>query len=104
MNREYAKEAIKVMQAFVEGKEIEYREKGRSSWAASTYDNMGFDWRAYEYRIKKEPAITYEIVNRNDAVVSIADSKAAAERYLSAYRLNAPYRIRRMVEDTSYNG
>lgn len=53
MNREQAKKLLPIIQAFAEGKVIEYRELGYKCW-------MGvikpiFDIEKFEYRIKPEP-------------------------------------------------
>jgi hypothetical protein len=49
MNIEQTKEAIKVMQAFVDGKELEY-ERPDGIW--TLIKNPGWNWNTQEYRIK----------------------------------------------------
>jgi len=53
MNVEETKKAIKVMQAFVGGAEIEAKAKDH----ATTWDNAtpAWDWEGWDYRIKKKP-------------------------------------------------
>ena len=53
MNREETKEAIKVMQAFVDGKEIESRAIDTQDWKICEHPQWDF-W-GNNYRIKKEP-------------------------------------------------
>lgn len=47
-------EKIAVMQAFVDDKEIEYKSACQDIWHAAP--NPYWDWDAYDYRIKQEPA------------------------------------------------
>ena len=53
MTREEAKELLPIMQAFAEGKTIQYRHKGRSTWY--DLDSGQFNCDMYYYRIKPEP-------------------------------------------------
>ena len=50
MNIEQTKEAIKVMQAFVDGKEVEYLHSGTEGWVTTT--NPSWNWTNCFYRIK----------------------------------------------------
>ena len=49
MNIEQTKEAIRVMQAFVDGKEVEFK-WGSMDWNST--DKPEWNWSAYDYRIK----------------------------------------------------
>lgn len=56
MNKQETKEKIKVMQAFVDGKAIQYWDSFRNKWV----DNEGepiWNWRTSEFRIKPETKI-----------------------------------------------
>lgn len=53
MTREQAKELLPVIQAFAEGKEIEFRNKSFKEW--SIIENPSFDPNITNYRIKPEP-------------------------------------------------
>lgn len=53
MNREQAKELLPIIQAFTEGKVIEFRELGYECWMDATKPT--FDIEKFEYRIKPEP-------------------------------------------------
>ena len=53
MTREEAKELLPIMQAFAEGKVIQYRHKGRVAWY--DLDSGQFNCDMYYYRIKPEP-------------------------------------------------
>lgn len=53
MNREQAKELLPIIQAFAEGKTVEYREGGYAPWAEATSPTFNIDM--YNYRIKPEP-------------------------------------------------
>ena len=51
MRREYTADYIKVMQAYVEGKQIQYKDD--EVWI--DIDDPDWDWHNWEYRIKPEP-------------------------------------------------
>ena len=51
MKRTYTAEYIKVMQAYVEGKQIQYKDD--EVWI--DIDDPDWDWHNWEYRIKPEP-------------------------------------------------
>lgn len=53
MNREQAKELLPIIQAFVKGKTIEFRERGCTLWTESI--SPIFNFANFEYRIKPEP-------------------------------------------------
>lgn len=53
MNREITIEAIKVMQAWVDGKEVECAEIGRAQW--TPIFTPVWNWNNYIYRIKPTP-------------------------------------------------
>ena len=53
MNREQAKELLPIIQAFTEGKTIEFRNKSFKEW--TEIDNPSFDPTITNYRIKPEP-------------------------------------------------
>lgn len=50
MNREETKKAIEVMQAFVDGKEIEVACVGQTIWDEA--DSPCWDFYSYNYRVK----------------------------------------------------
>lgn len=53
MNREQAKKLLPIIQAFVKGKTIEFRERGCTLWTESI--SPIFNFAIFEYRIKPEP-------------------------------------------------
>lgn len=53
MNRQRAKELLPIIQAFVEGKTIEFRERGCTLWTESV--SPIFNFAIFEYRIKPSP-------------------------------------------------
>jgi len=55
MNIEQTKEAIRVMQAFVDGKEVEYLHSGTEGWVTTT--NPSWNWTNCFYRIKPTPVL-----------------------------------------------
>ena len=54
MTREEIKELLPIMQAWTEGKIIQFRKKGTVEWVDLYEDNLRFS-SAYHYRIKPEP-------------------------------------------------
>lgn len=54
MNREQTIEAIKVMQAWLDGKKVEFR-WNKSDWHQAGPGNLSWDWDSTEYRIAREP-------------------------------------------------
>ncbi len=54
MTREQTKEAILVMQAYVDGKEVEFK-WGSMDWNST--DKPEWNWSAYDYRIKPTATI-----------------------------------------------
>ena len=52
MDRERAKELLPIIQAFADGKEIEYSVRGSNAWANTSYPTWIDD---RDYRIKSEP-------------------------------------------------
>lgn len=53
MNRQQAKDLLPIIQAFAEGKPIEYRALGYEHWGRATTPT--FNIASYEYRIKPKP-------------------------------------------------
>ena len=59
------KERIEIEQAFLDGKQIQYRYLLRGGWHhapiydAKDDDNFLFHWMSYDYRIKAEPRVVY---------------------------------------------
>lgn len=53
MNSRQAKELLPIIQTFVEGKTIEFRERGCTLWTESV--SPIFNFAIFEYRIKPEP-------------------------------------------------
>ncbi len=58
MTREETKKCIEVMQAYVDGKEIEYSHEdvilGRNIWNTSIAEGPLWNWEEFQYRIKEE--------------------------------------------------
>ena len=56
MTREEAKKAAEVLQAFADGKKIEYSDKGKDCWKLiSEPEYVNFNFARYDYRVSKEP-------------------------------------------------
>lgn len=64
MNREQSIEAIKVMQAWLDGEEVEGMEKDGHPWK-NIYRTPTWDWARCEYRIKPKPMRKYVVILAN---------------------------------------
>ena len=60
MNKEQTEEAIKVMQAYVDGKQIQWFDRHDESWADTTVHPQ-WNWDEKEYRVKPEPRKVYMV-------------------------------------------
>jgi hypothetical protein len=78
-------EKIKVMQAHVEGKTIEYRYLSPFSWNGQweVVKDPAWNWHSCEYRVKKEPR-TFYIVNLCGDLYAFTDKDKALE-FMSHY-------------------
>lgn len=55
MTREEAKEMLPIIQAFAEGKEIEFRSKGFDEEWKKVNEISGLSYSSFDYRVKSEP-------------------------------------------------
>lgn len=55
MTREEAKEMLPIIQAFAEGKEIEFRSKGFDEEWKKVNEIPGLSYSSFDYRVKSEP-------------------------------------------------
>lgn len=99
MDRETTANLIKIMQAYMDGKEIQFYTG--SEWEDILFPAWNFE--EVEYRIKPKPAEVWSIYNRNGIRWGTYDSKEAAEVVLN-YRNDpynhyesAPYTMRRFI-------
>lgn len=61
------REKIKVMQAALDGKEIEWASDENGSYTRHTMDSSSFNWDSFDYRIKPEPIMT------NKKIIDVSD-------------------------------
>jgi len=54
MNRKEAKALLPVIQAFAEGKDIQYRSEDFEGWRTFCIDSAGFENEGFEWRVKPE--------------------------------------------------
>ena len=79
MDREKTKAAIAVMQAYVDGEEIEYAKRDipgvgtACSWDSHGY-TPNFDWHNYDYRIKPKPREFWVRIDHGIAMQISSDS------------------------------
>ena len=74
MNREETKKAIEVMQAYVDGEQIEAKQEG-CEWRASF---PIWDWGPNEYRVKQEPLECWVTVYNDHLPSTVHTSKEGA--------------------------
>lgn len=55
MTREESKKAAEVMNAYADGKEIQYKHRDGDLWCEFVFGEPEFNWDRNEYRIKQEP-------------------------------------------------
>lgn len=73
MTQEETKQAIEIMKAFANGKEVEYQPRyGWSQWYTCTLPD--FDWRSNKYRIKPKQKFDPKTLKPFDKVL-VYDSK-----------------------------
>lgn len=65
MNRDQIKKNLPTIQAFGEGKIIQYQSRALGGPWADLEDDTNFNFNTYDYRIKPEPNTIY-VLKRND--------------------------------------
>ena len=75
MNREETRKAIEVMQAYVDGEEIEYRADER--WYSTS--SPVFNWEDSDYRIKHKPR-EWDVLEDDDGFALIVRQEGEGER------------------------
>ena len=85
MNIEETKKAIEVMQAFVDGKDIQYRPIDASDWRVYRHTNpparichVTWSWSDYDYRVKPEPLECWVTVYNDHLPSTVHTSKEGA--------------------------
>lgn len=102
MNREQTLEAIKVMQHFADGGEVEYLCTGDGCGQWHDDEPPHWNWHSSKYRIKPKPLECWVVVDR-DGDTSNFRTKAGAEEYAwdrNRRGLYVPYTVRHMREVT----
>lgn len=100
MTRLSTHEQIVVMQAFVDGKEIEVEIQGSDiCWVVT--DRPRWDWYTFNYRIKVEPKEVWVVYTHGGGFVNLFDKRESAEAFVKSLSLRRNYTIHKMVEDTS---
>jgi len=81
MNKAETEKAIKVMQAYADGKEIQFkRENSQKPWKDFKPGSEPiWDWYLFEYRVKPEPIVRWAALSRNNEVIVIYRTKKEAE-------------------------
>ena len=74
MNRNRAKELLPIIQAFAEGKDIQYKTELSNGWNKASYPIFSDEREYREYRIKPEPREFLILVSVDDEGVCVFHS------------------------------
>lgn len=80
MNKDQTKEAIKVMQAYVDGEEIEYKDSS-GAWRAVNGEPL-WNFCECEYRVKPKPLECYLVVDNLGSMAAFS-SDAPAHAFIA---------------------
>ena len=74
---------IEVLQAYKDGKKIEWNDDTCHGWMDFPTDNSGY-WNFYdfEYRVKKEPLVKWAAIDKYGLVVAMDGRKAIIEKWI----------------------
>ena len=85
MSKGKLQEAIKVMQAFADGKEIQYyQEECSPRWQSTLFPV--WNWQEVNYRIKPEPRVLYILLNHDGTRWGSTFIKGEAEEWAKCQR------------------
>ena len=82
MNKDDAREAIKVMQAYADGEDIQFKTCVETIWESYT-TALSFDFSRYDYRIKPKPREFYYLSWRSSTGVVLDTHYRDAVSFLS---------------------
>lgn len=93
MNRDQIKKNLPTIQAFADGKILQYQSRALGGPWSDLEDDTNFNFNTYDYRVKPEPKTVFIIRNCFDEIV---DTKTGYEdtarfEYLNKYGSNGPY-------------
>ena len=95
---ELTKEHIVVEQAFVDGKEIQANNKTTLGLSWSDADCPGWDWKTYEFRVKRVPREVWRNHYRDDMKATHETRQEADSRADKESRLECVH-YREVMED-----
>lgn len=97
MNQEQTANAIKVMECYAMGAEIEHRVPGQSGgWRPCL--NPAWSWGAAEYRVRPPRIACYAVLNDCGIPVQCYVSKELADRHLAGNFNTPDWRVVRLCE------
>ena len=97
MNRTRAKELLPIIQAFAEGKEIQYKPVMCDKWNDCDEPEFNLSYANLNYRIKPEPEVFYVNKFKESSERHIHESKASALSYRND-RNQYEYRAKKFIE------
>lgn len=93
------KEKIDVMQAALDGKEIEFIPADTCcEWHVLTRNAPSWNWSEYDYRIKYEPMEFYITLNMNGELKACDVAAIAAEDSLRSIGSGSIIKVREVIE------
>ena len=97
MSKGKLQEAIKVMQAFADGKEIQYyQEECSPRWQSTLFPV--WNWQEVNYRIKPEPLVIYAAMRDTKDAIYIASRNVLAVQDSVASSNYTDGKVRKFVE------
>lgn len=97
MNKEQTLAAIGVMQAFVDGKEIERLHKDSKVWLPEISKDLAWDWCNHTYRIKRVPREYW--LNVYDTDFPVAHESEERANQSANYRRKECIHVREVMPD-----
>jgi hypothetical protein len=86
MDKNQTTAAIEVMKAFLEGKKIECRTRGKDRWySVGAMDMPLWNWENVEYRVAVTPSMLYVIRNADGCVMEACNTPQYAQHRLESY-------------------
>ena len=90
MNREEAKKLLPIIQAFAEGKTIQWRDPVKDTWVDESVPN----WNpSAEYRIKPDPREVWAVLGPSNVIEHVCCTKLDAERWMGDVAFVLGYRV-----------
>ena len=91
------KEKIEVMQAALDGEEIEYNHNGRG-WEKPNIERLVWDWQKNDYRIKPEPMEFWMVISDTYGFQTKEKAEEALKLSFLSDKENRVAKMREVIE------